>query len=75
MIRTQVYLPDDLYSLAKLEAATRGINVSEILRLGLWNEVGKPKKVNKKKKLFANLAGALKYGPKDLSTRIDEIYK
>ena len=51
------------------------MNVSEILRLGLWNEVGKGKKVKKGKGLFQNLSGALKYGPKDLSTRVDEIYK
>ena len=74
MIRTQVYIPDDLYSQAQLAAQVRGVNFSTILRRGLEKEVGKVKKT-KKGRLFGNLAGALKYGPKDLSTRVNDIYK
>lgn len=74
MIRTQVYIPDDLYSQAQLTAQIRGVNLSTILRKGLEKEVGKARKI-KKGRLFRNLAGSLKYGPKDLSTRINDIYK
>ena len=74
MIRTQVYIPDDLYSQAQLQAQAQGVNFSAILRRGLEKEVGKVKKA-KKGRLFVNLAGALKYGPKDLSTRVNDIYK
>jgi len=74
MIRTQVYIPDDLYSQAQLIAQVRGVNFSAILRRGLEKEVGEARKI-KKGRLFANLAGALKYGPKDLSTRVNDIYK
>ncbi|KKS31985.1 MAG: hypothetical protein UU93_C0012G0004 [Candidatus Amesbacteria bacterium GW2011_GWA2_42_12] len=74
MIRTQVYIPDDLYALTLLKAQEGNMNFSEVLRLGLTKVVGKTK--NKKKGfLLASLAGALKNGPKDLSATVDDIYK
>ena len=73
MIRTQVYIPDDLYSLAQLQAQTQGVNFSQVVRNGLKKEL-RIKKA-KKRGLLANLAGALKYGPKDLSARVNDIYK
>lgn len=75
MIRTQIYIPDDLYTLAQLTAQLRGVNFSDVVRKGLVREVGSVKKVKRGKFPLANLAGALKYGPKDLSTTVDDIYK
>lgn len=69
-----MYIPEDLYSRVQLMAQARGVSLSKILRSGLEKEIGKVRKA-RKGRLFANLAGALKYGPKDLSTRVDDIYK
>ena len=44
MIRTQVYIPDDLYSQALVVAQIRGVSVSVVLRDGLAKEVGRVKK-------------------------------
>lgn len=74
MIRTQVYIPDDLYSQALVVAQIRGVSVSVVLRDGLAKEVGRVKK-SKKGGLFSNLAGALKNGPRDMSSRVNDIYK
>ncbi|MEK7155242.1 MAG: hypothetical protein AAB697_03960 [Patescibacteria group bacterium] len=74
MIRTQVYIPDDLYSQALVVAQMRGVSISIVLREGLAKEVGRAKK-NKKGGLFFNLAGALKNGPRDMSSRVNDIYK
>jgi len=35
MIRTQVYLPDDLYHRAKTMASLSGSNISQLIRQGL----------------------------------------
>lgn len=74
MIRTQVYIPDDLYTLTQLVAQFRGVNFSDVVRKGLMREVGSVKKAKKGRFPLANLAGALKYGPKNLSTTVDDIY-
>lgn len=74
MIRTQVYIPDDLYSLAQLQAQTQGVNFSQVVRNGLKKELTGAKRT-RKRGLMANLAGALKYGPKDLSLRVNDIYR
>lgn len=74
MIRTQIYIPDDLYSLAQLQAQMQGVNFSQVVRNGLKRELTGARKT-RKKGLLANLAGALKYGPKDLSLRVNDIYK
>lgn len=74
MIRTQVYIPDDLYALTLLKVQEGNMNFSEILRLGLSKVINKPK--NKKRGyLLAGLAGALKNGPRNLSATVDDIYK
>lgn len=74
MIRTQVYIPDDLYSQALVVAQMRGVSVSVVLREGLAKEVVRVKK-SKKGGLFSNLAGALKNGPRNMSSRVNDIYK
>lgn len=71
MIRTQVYLPEDLYRDLKLLSATSGMNFSELIREGA--KVVVEKKTTRKKKGFGKGffgAGGTK-GPKDLSSRID----
>ena len=35
MTRTQIYLPDDLYTNAKLIAQSRGVSISQLMRAGL----------------------------------------
>jgi len=74
MIRTQVYIPDDLYYEAKLEANGRGTNVSTLIRQGLKRELNK-ETVRKSEKFGEGFFGALTYGPKDLSTKINDIYR
>lgn len=74
MIRTQVYIPDDLYYEAKLEANGRGTNVSTLIRQGLKREL-KKKTVQESEKFGEGFFGALTYGPKDLSTKINDIYR
>lgn len=73
MIRTQVYIPDDLHREAVLLAKREGVNFSTIVREGIA-EVVKKKKVKRNKEWGKEFFGALKYGPKDLSTRINDIY-
>lgn len=68
-----MYIPDDLFAQAQLVAQDRGVNLSTILRLGLAREVMVRKKRNKGS--WKEFAGALKHGPKDLSTRVNDIYK
>lgn len=74
MIRTQVYIPDDLYALTLLKVQEGDMNFSEILRLGLSKVVSKPKS-RERGYLLAGLAGALKNGPRNLSATVDDIYK
>lgn len=74
MIRTQVYIPDDLYRDLKLLSKSEGINFSTLIREAA-KIIIKKKATRKKKGFGKGFFGALKYGPKDLSTRIDDIYK
>ena len=74
MIRTQIYIPDDLYALTLLKVQEGNMNFSEVLRLGLTKVVGQTRN-RKKGYLLAGLAGALKNGPRNLSATVDDIYK
>lgn len=49
MIRTQVYLPDDLYHDLKLLAATGNENFSELVRRGVEKVVQVKRKAKKRK--------------------------
>jgi len=73
MIRTQIYLPEDLYRDLKLAAKTSGKNFSSLIREGAKAIIRK--KSRRKSRGWEKFIGALKYGPKDLSTRINDIYK
>ena len=69
MIRTQIYLPDDLYQELKFLAVTGKKNLSELIREGA-NLVVKKSHVQKKD-FGKGFIGAIKGGPKDLSSKID----
>ena len=70
MIRTQVYLPDDLYRDLKLLANTSGKKFSELVREGA--EIVVEKKAIKKKKFGEGFIGVGRKGPKDLSSKLDD---
>jgi len=74
MIRTQVYLPEDLHRELMLLAKREGTNFSSLIREGA-TEVVKKKNVKRSKDWGKEFFGALKYGPKDLSTKINDIYR
>lgn len=75
MIRTQVYIPEDLHQELTLLAKQEGVNFSKLIREGAEEVVKRKKSKRNKKGLWKEFAGALKYGPKDLSTRVNDIYK
>lgn len=71
MIRTQVYLPEDIHRDLMLLAKKEGTNFSSLIREGA--KVIIKKKTTRKKKDFGKGffgAGGTK-GPKDLSSKID----
>lgn len=47
MIRTQLYIPDELYNQAKLMAELDGVSISEYMREGLSMKISKQKKLPK----------------------------
>ena len=72
MIRTQVYLPEDLYKDLKLLSSTSGERFSELLRQGAKAVVQNKTKRKRKFDPWKDFIGkGLKGGPKDLSSKID----
>lgn len=74
MVRTQIYLPDDLHRELKLIAVTQNINLSQLIREGAKKEI-KARMDRSGSESWREFAGAWKGGPKDASERINEIYK
>lgn len=75
MIRTQVYLPEDLYNDLKLLAATGKDKFSDLIRQGV-EEVIKKKKIKGKGDPWKEFIGAIKGGPKVSGQKlIDDYYK
>lgn len=72
MIRTQVYLPEEMHRDLKLMASARDVNYSTLIRIGV-TRVLKDDQVKKKNsdawKSFIGAGG--KGGPKDVASRID----
>ncbi|HBC73155.1 hypothetical protein A2379_02695 [Candidatus Amesbacteria bacterium RIFOXYB1_FULL_47_13] len=68
MIRTQVYLPEDVHRDLKLLAKTEGVNFSTLVRQGA-EEIIKKKKIRKKD--WRKLVGVIKGGSRDVSSKID----
>ena len=74
MIRTQVYLPEELHAELMLLARQEKVNFSKLIREGA-EEVKKKRAKRFKIGDWKDYVAALKYGPKDLSTRVNDIYK
>ena len=70
MIRTQIYLPDDLYKDLKFLAAISGKKFSDLVREGARIVVSKRKNKGKKDP-WKSFIGMIKGGPKDLSSNLD----
>ena len=71
MIRTQVYIPDDLHWDLKLLAKTEGVNYSTLIREGV-REIIRKKRTRRIKKWGEGFFGAGGgKGPKNLSSKID----
>ena len=70
MIRTQVYIPDDLHRDMALLMRQEGMNFSQLIREGV-KTVLKKKKIKRNRKWGEGFIGAAKGGPKDLASRID----
>lgn len=72
MIRTQVYLPEDLHGQLMLLAKMQGTNYSSLVREGVSNVVGKKRQSRTFKNRGAKFVGACPSGgPRNLSSRID----
>jgi len=72
MIRTQVYLPEDLHRELKVLANIRRTNFSSLIREGARVVVDRTWKKKKTKDWGKGFIGAgSRGGPKDLSSRID----
>lgn len=74
MIRTQIYLPEDIYEDLQLVAKSHKVNFSQLIREGAKKVIKEKMRVVRKDD-WKEFAGALKTGPKDLSKRINDIYK
>ncbi|MBI5356353.1 hypothetical protein HZB78_01945 [Candidatus Collierbacteria bacterium] len=70
MIRTQVYIPDDLHKDMAFLMRQEGMNFSQLVREGVKTVI-KNKKMKRVKKWGEGFIGAAKGGPKNLSSRID----
>ncbi len=74
MIRTTITLPEELYEELRTAAFYQKKTISELIRNKLKRSA-KKKTVRNLKDFGKGFFGALKYGPKDLSIRINDIYK
>lgn len=75
MIRTQVYLPEDLKLQLQVYAQNENVPVSEIIRRSVHEEINKKSKINTGNTLLKIASMAVKGGPKDLSTNLfDYLY-
>ena len=74
MIRTQIYLPEPLYTRIKLQARAKGQPAAQLIREQLEQSFPDSKLQPKKDKNLAELAQELNItgGPPDLSRRIDD---
>lgn len=79
MIRTQVYIPDDLYKEAKLATQLYGVTFSEMIRTGLSASVKTMRQKNKKKMRqkdpWKNIIGFIKGIKTDAVKDIHDYYK
>ena len=72
MIRTQVYLPEEMHRDLKLLAAAQGVNYSTLIRTGVTHVLRDDQTKKKNSDAWKSFMGAGgKGGPKDISSRID----
>lgn len=74
MIRTQVYLPEELYYAVKLEAKVRGVRFSHLVREGVKKELTSKKKRRLGKEWGKGFIGAGKTGVKTNAVRDVHVY-
>lgn len=70
MVRTQIYIPDDLHRDVTLLAHQEGVNFSHVMREGARMIVRK-KQAKSRKKDWRKFIGAVKGGPADVASKID----
>jgi hypothetical protein len=74
MIRTQIYIPEDLEKEARLVAGSLKMNFSELVRTSLKEKIARKRKTDSKKRHpLWNLVGIIQGGEKHVSDKIDEI--
>ena len=71
MLRTQIYLPDDLHRDLTLLAKSEGRTISQLIREGATQVLAEKKRKAAKKKDWRKFIGAVKGGPTDVSSTID----
>ena len=74
MIRTQVYLPDEIHNDLMLVAEAQQVTVSHLIRQGALKIIKEKMKPNRKGE-WREFVGAWKGGAKDVSSKINDIYK
>jgi len=75
--RMQIYLPRDLYTLAKQKASQEKVSLAEIIRQSLEKNLV-PMEKNKPKNLLeslSNVTGIIKDGPTDMSVNLNKYLK
>lgn len=75
--RMQIYLPRDLYALAKQKATQEKISLAEIVRQSLEKNLV-PMKNDKPKNILeslSNVTGIIKDGPTDMSENLNKYLK
>lgn len=71
MIRTQVYIPEDIHRDLMLLANQTKLNFSELIRQGAREVIKKESRVKPKRDWRKFVGAGGKGGPKDLASRID----
>jgi len=73
MIRTQIYIPEEIHQATKFLAQKQGKSMAELLRSFITIGVVEERKKKKKQRSLSSLARlGIKSGPKDLSKNIDK---
>lgn len=75
--RTQIYLPNNLYTLVKQQANHQGISMAQVIREALQEKVvqKRKKKKNEDHNSIMQLAGTIKGEPADFSKNISKYIK
>ena len=74
MIRTQIYLPEELHRNLLLIARSERLTLSELIRKGAKKVIREKTRKDESAEVMKKLANFKLSGPKDLSTKHDEYY-